>query len=142
MDLASAGLKTMRKIQEKWYARGIHLDDVKRTVAQPRTTRQAARLLGISQSDTEEILRALALEPSEDGRWRSRTDSEGELLRLVMDVSEQAAELYLKPETYRTCLEQIFALPEENRRENVDEILQRAHDKDRSAPLDEDDGAQ
>src|SRR5215212_3558907 len=48
-DTASTGLEVIRKVREKWYKRGVHLSDIKRVVARPRTTKEAAGLLGISK---------------------------------------------------------------------------------------------
>lgn len=78
----------------------VHLADIKRVVARPRTVKEAAGLLGISKK----LLRTLALEPSSDARWRPRTDVDAEVLRLIFDSAEQASEMYLDGDTLRVAL--------------------------------------
>ena len=60
-DTASGGLRVIGKVRHVWHERGVHLSDIKRVVSRPRTTKEAAGLLGISSSNTEDLLRALAL---------------------------------------------------------------------------------
>jgi hypothetical protein len=122
-DAASAGLRVIRKVREKWYKRGVHLSDIKRVIARPRTVKEAAGLLGISKSDTEKLLRALALEPSSDARWRPRTDVDAEVLRLIFDSAEQASEMYLDGDTLRIALKQVLALPPDERLNQVANVF-------------------
>jgi hypothetical protein len=129
IDVAQAGLKAIRRARASWSRRRLHLTDLQKVTAKPRTSREAARLLGISKTRTERVLRALALEPAKDGRWRSRTDPDADPLRLALEVAAQAAELHLDSAAVRHCLELICQLPEKDRRRRAGEILQRAHEE-------------
>jgi hypothetical protein len=101
--------------------RVVHLADIKRVVARPRTVKEAAGLLGISKK----LLRTLALEPSSDARWRPRTDVDAEVLRLIFDSAEQASEMYLDGDTLRVALKQVLALPPEERLNLVANVFAR-----------------
>ena len=132
-DTASTGLEVIRKVREKWYKRGVHLSDIKRVVARPRTTKEAAGLLSISKADTEKLLRALALELWHDARWRPRTDVDAEVLRLIFDSAEQASEMYLDGDTLRDALKQVLALPPEERLSRVAKVFARVAEERRSS---------
>jgi hypothetical protein len=137
-DSATTGLKIIRKVRKKWYKRGVHLSDIKRVVARPRTTKEAAGLLGIAKSDTEKLLRSLALEPSSDARWRPRTDVDAEVLRLIFDSAELASEMYLECDTLRDALKQVLALPPEERLTQMANVFARVA-RDRRSSSDEED---
>jgi hypothetical protein len=132
IDTATAGLVVIRKVRNTWAERRLEPSDISKVGIRPRTTSEAAQLLGISEPDTDTLLRALALEPSEDGTWRSRTDPDAEVLRLAIEIAGEAAELYLDATTTKKCLEQIFSLPENVRRQNVHKILEQAARRSRT----------
>ena len=74
---------------------------------------------------------------SHDKLWRPRTDVDAEILRLIFDTSEIAAENHLDREELKACLNQVLSLPEEQRLGKIAEIFQKASMERRTRLLDE-----
>lgn len=134
-DVVQLGYRTMVKMQSKWLSRRVEIKEIKEIVAQPKTLEQAARLLGVDEVDAKRTLEVLGLAPQEDGTWRTAGTDEGELLRLVVTIAAEAAELNVGADQLEAAIAVIADLPALERFASVAGVLQRVCDDFQSGAL-------
>ncbi len=82
-------------------------------------------------------MKALGLSQSADGRWRTGPNKDADVLTLVFSTAEEAADHYLSPNTFEGCLDEIAALPEEERLTSARAIIERVYREERQRRWDD-----
>jgi hypothetical protein len=107
------------------FDRGGDLRRFSRLFRFPRTTQQAAALLGVGEEHIPDLLRFLGLERSRDGYWRPSNQPDRKQLAELGSVVDTAAHMHLRAVSLREGLADVLALPPGERAKQAEGIFRR-----------------
>jgi hypothetical protein len=115
----------VQKVRTRWDTTGGDLKRFEQLFKLPRTTPQAAALLGIDEQQVPALLHFLGLEQTRDAYWRPSNQPERKQLAELAGVADRAAHMSLTVAALRNGLAEVLALPSGDRAKQAEGIFRR-----------------
>jgi hypothetical protein len=123
--IIAAANKAIQKVRTRWDRTGGDLERFEQLFKHPRTTPQAAALLGIDEQKVPALLHFLGLEQTRDGYWRPSNQPERKQLAELARVADRAAHMSLSVAALQNGLPEVLALPPGERAKQAEGIFRR-----------------